>query len=309
MAGGEDYIPIRTALVDDPDVLWIAQKIRAKDPDLVVGKLVRFWSWAARVTADGRLGPYTAAHIDTRVVGCKGFCEALKTFRSDRKETGWLSQDPQTGELVIPKWDEWMSDSAKARAGESVRKRIHRREHRIVVLERDMPDECPDIRPEDCPDIRLDQAEQSRVEQSSREQKGTACLPEQAERESRPPRALPAAEEARQRLLCSMLLAGLPGIDRKAAAAIVARRGVSEPLVAWALERTADEQRLREGGPDRILNPVGYCRSLIENEKPPQGWVEQYNRRKLAEAAARLKEQSALKHMSLAKAGGTGSEA
>lgn len=282
MAGGEDYIPIRTALVDDPDVLWIAQKVRAKDPDLVVGKLVRFWSWAARVTADGRLGPYTAAHIDSRVVNCKGFCEALRTFREGKSEKGWLDIDPKTQELVIPKWEEWMSESAKARAGESVRKRLQRQDVR------------PDNRPDIGPDKRLDQAEQSR-EQSSKEQKDTACESEQAAPETRPDRpsrALPASEEARQGVLCSMLLAGLPGIERKAAAAIAARRGVSEPLVAWALERTADEVRMREGGPDPVKNPVGYCRSLIENEKPPQGWVEQFNRRKLGAAAARLKEKS-----------------
>lgn len=140
MAGGEDYIPIRTALVDDPDVLALA-RLLGKDRDLVVGKLVRFWSFAARVTPDGRLGPYTAKEIDDVVV-CRGFAKALQTFRENHQDPerrqGWLVQDPATGELSIPKWDEWMSKSAKARAGEAVRKKI----------QRTCPDKCPDKRPD-----------------------------------------------------------------------------------------------------------------------------------------------------------------
>jgi len=271
MAGGEDYIPIRTALVDDPDVLALARTL-GKDRDLIVGKLVRFWSFAARVTPDGRLGPYSPKEID-EVVGCRGFCYALETFRAghadpDRRQ-GWLLKDAETGELSIPKWDEWMSKSAKARAGEAVRKK----------LQRSCPDKCPDKRPD-----------QSRGEERREEQKAAAeskKTPEISEQQAEG--RAPALGSDAQRDICSLLLARVRLLKPTEAAAIAQEPQATRERVLWAIDRWADQEaKADRGAAGRVENPAGYIRSLVQSENgPTPAWRKRNMRRVLGIEGAR----------------------
>lgn len=115
------WIKIRTNLATDPSVSAIG--IRTKmHPREVVGSLVAVWCWADPLTADGRVEHATPALIDS-ISGKKGFALAMAGVQ-------WLTIE--TDAVVFPKWDRHHSQSAKARAGESERKRISRlSEHQV----------------------------------------------------------------------------------------------------------------------------------------------------------------------------------
>jgi hypothetical protein len=113
MAG--DWIKMRSNLDTDPDVVAIAAELGV-DEFSVVGRLHKFWSWADQHTKSGQLSRVTTGWID-RYVSCPGFSEALRAI-------DWLSG--RDGSLELPSWDRHNGASAKARAGESVRKRLQR---------------------------------------------------------------------------------------------------------------------------------------------------------------------------------------
>ncbi|MCB1276465.1 hypothetical protein [Prosthecobacter sp.] len=75
------WIKIETCTPDKPEICSIATQLRM-DPDTVVGKLVRLWSWAElnRITPSD-LG-VTHEFLD-KLVGRKGFAKALE-------QAGWL---------------------------------------------------------------------------------------------------------------------------------------------------------------------------------------------------------------------------
>lgn len=109
------WIPMRTDLAGDPAVLGMANALDI-DPDLVVGKLHRFWSWADAQSRDGHAS-VTPTDINC-VVGCDGFAQALE-------KVGWLMIE--TDYVTIPNWDNHLSRSAKKRAG-GARRQQKRRE-------------------------------------------------------------------------------------------------------------------------------------------------------------------------------------
>ena len=125
MAG--DWTPLRDNIHDDPDVLSIANTLGVRDADLVVGKLTRFWAWASQHSRDGTLG--VSGDVVDRIAKCKGLAAACLLV-------GWLVNED--GGLKIPKFDRWMSRSAKARLGEAKRKQINRGQADKC------PDKCPD---------------------------------------------------------------------------------------------------------------------------------------------------------------------
>lgn len=102
MAG--DWIPIRIDLADEPEVIAIGDDLGV-DYDLVVGKLVKLWGWANRITTDGNAGRVTQKWVDGRV-GVPGFAKAMS-------EVGWLTIT-STG-VEFPRFDVWNSQGAKQR--------------------------------------------------------------------------------------------------------------------------------------------------------------------------------------------------
>ena len=128
MAG--DWIQIRHDLLDDYAVLRLIQLLDI-DPDLLTGKLVRFWLWIDRQTGNGRLNGIAADWIDAWI-DQPGFAAAMV-------KVGWLQFD--NSDMVIPGWDEFFSDSAKARAKGLRRVQKHRmkRSCNATALQGDAP--------------------------------------------------------------------------------------------------------------------------------------------------------------------------
>lgn len=100
-------------LPDKPEVHAIAGIIN-KEPEFVVGALIKIWAWFDKHTTDGNAFGVTFALPD-KLVGVTGFAEAMLFV-------GWLEQKDKY--LSMPKFDRHTSDSAKNRA--STAKRVNK---------------------------------------------------------------------------------------------------------------------------------------------------------------------------------------
>jgi hypothetical protein len=103
MAG--DWIKVQKDTPDKPEVLAIASRMNL-DPDAVVGKLVRIWSWFDTHTVDGNALSVTYALLD-RLAGVTGFAEQMAFV-------GWLNQDGHV--LSLPNFEYHNGETAKKRA-------------------------------------------------------------------------------------------------------------------------------------------------------------------------------------------------
>ena len=103
MAG--DWIKLQKDTPDKPEVLAIASRMNL-DPDAVVGKLVRIWSWFDTHTIDGNANSVTFSLLD-RLAGVTGFAEQM-TF------VGWLDQKGHV--LTLPNFEYHNGETAKKRA-------------------------------------------------------------------------------------------------------------------------------------------------------------------------------------------------
>lgn len=103
MAG--DWIKFQKDTPDKPEVLAIAGRLGI-DPDAVVGKLVRIWSWFDTHTIDGNAVSVTFALLD-RLACVTGFAEQMALV-------GWLEQDGHI--LHLPNFDYHNGETAKKRA-------------------------------------------------------------------------------------------------------------------------------------------------------------------------------------------------
>jgi len=120
MAG--DWQMIRLDLHEDPAVIQITATCDGLvDEDHTVGKLARLWAWANAQTRDGNASGVTILWLD-RYIGVTGFAEAM-IF------AGWLQANGDT--ITFPKFDRWMSDSAKTRA--KTRKRVEKHRNAPTV--------------------------------------------------------------------------------------------------------------------------------------------------------------------------------
>ena len=113
MAG--DWIKLQKDTPDKPEVLAIAARMNL-DPDAVVGKLVRIWSWFDTHTIDGNANSVTFALLD-RLAGVTGFAEQM-TF------VGWLDQKGHL--LTLPNFEYHNGETAKKRALGKNRQDKHR---------------------------------------------------------------------------------------------------------------------------------------------------------------------------------------
>lgn len=109
------WIKIRTNLATDPAVAAIGIRTNMHSRQ-VVGCLVAVWCWADTLTADGFI-PHATPKLIDEISGKRGFAEAMSAV-------GWLHVE--AGGVRFPNWDRHHSQSAKARAGESERKRLAR---------------------------------------------------------------------------------------------------------------------------------------------------------------------------------------
>lgn len=103
MAG--DWLKFDKSTPDKPEVFEIASQLQI-DPDSVVGKLMRVWSWFDSHTEDGNALRVTPALLD-RCAGHVGFVAAMETV-------GWMVVE--NGGCRLPKFDRHCGATAKKRA-------------------------------------------------------------------------------------------------------------------------------------------------------------------------------------------------
>jgi len=103
MAG--NWIKFDTSTSDKPEVWAIATKLNI-DPDAVVGKLLRIWTWFDDHSEKGNAPIVTRALLDRRV-GVTGFVTAMI-------EAGWMQEEGDV--LVLPNFDRHNGQTAKNRA-------------------------------------------------------------------------------------------------------------------------------------------------------------------------------------------------
>lgn len=118
MAG--DWIPMRLDLAEDPAVLAMAEELNTTE-DHVVGMLHRVWSWASRQCHDGIVTNVTAMSLG-RVTNVTQCVEQMSRL-------GWLIEgiDAQGRPFIeFPKWNNWLSNSAKKRLVDARRQRKRR---------------------------------------------------------------------------------------------------------------------------------------------------------------------------------------
>jgi hypothetical protein len=113
MAG--DWIKLQKDTFEKPEVVSIAEFLNL-DPDTVVGKLARIWSWFDTHTVDGNATSVTFAFVN-RLTGVTGFAEQLAAV-------GWLCQGE--GGLTLPNFDFHNGETAKSRALGKNRTEKHR---------------------------------------------------------------------------------------------------------------------------------------------------------------------------------------
>jgi hypothetical protein len=102
-----EWIKVEKATPDKPEVLRMARLLEL-DRDLVLGKIVRFWSWADANSVDGVVDGVVSTDVDA-VVDLPGFANALKVV-------GWLEFDDAAQKIALPKFGRHNGESAKKRA-------------------------------------------------------------------------------------------------------------------------------------------------------------------------------------------------
>ena len=127
MAG--DWIKVEEAMPDKPEVFAIATELNL-DPDAVVGKLIRVWSWASRSCHGDGVTPSSSAHAIDRAAGTTGFAKAMINC-------GWLLQKNDC--LQFPRFDRHNSKTAKERGLTFIRQqraRAKKRHDSVTPLSR-----------------------------------------------------------------------------------------------------------------------------------------------------------------------------
>ncbi|MBP1129350.1 hypothetical protein JOE25_000893 [Serratia sp. PL17] len=103
------WIKVEVITPDKPEVYQLAELLEL-DPDAVLGKLIRLWSWADQQTIDGNADcnavSVTKSAID-RITFVRGFAEAML-------RVGWLALDGE--KLIFPNFERHNGNSTKKRA-------------------------------------------------------------------------------------------------------------------------------------------------------------------------------------------------
>ncbi len=117
-----DWTKMRDDLADDPAVISMATDLDV-DVDLIVGKLLRLWSWAGRHTLTGRILGANSSLID-RIARQEQFFKAMEKVR-------WILCDEKG--VTFPKWNRHNSKAAKRRALDQRLKSARRADARLKM--------------------------------------------------------------------------------------------------------------------------------------------------------------------------------
>jgi hypothetical protein len=112
---GADWIPVSIDLASREEVLLLASTLR-RSPAEIVGLLVITWSWFSRETLDG----VTRLDVDALARGIG----VPASFLQAAAAVGWLSVTEHG--CAVPKFDRWLSPTAKRRTLERLRQANHR---------------------------------------------------------------------------------------------------------------------------------------------------------------------------------------
>lgn len=113
MAG--EWIPVDCNLGMKPEVLEVAAATH-EPIEVVVGRMVRLWSWAWHVTADGTIR-VPLAMLGTVAGGDEAYWQAVE-------RAGWLVVSDDC--ITIPGWEERFSNAAKRRLLDARAKSVRR---------------------------------------------------------------------------------------------------------------------------------------------------------------------------------------
>lgn len=113
MAG--EWLKFEKATPEKQEVFSIASHLDI-NPDEVVGKLIRVWSWFDTHTTDGHGASVTPALLD-RVAGVTGFVRAME-------RVGWIRVAPEG--VSLPNFERHTGETAKGRALSAQRSSNHR---------------------------------------------------------------------------------------------------------------------------------------------------------------------------------------
>ena len=113
MAG--DWIKFEIASIEKLEVFKIARDLEI-EPDAVLGKLMRVWSWFNVHTEDGVSDVSALLFLDQKA-GRAGFCESMQ-------KAGWLDINDNT--LQLPNFERHNGSSAKKRILDAARKGARR---------------------------------------------------------------------------------------------------------------------------------------------------------------------------------------
>ncbi len=113
MAG--EWIPIDCNLATKPEVLEVAAATH-EPIEVVVGRMVRLWSWAWHVTADGTI------RVPLAMLGMVAGGD--ETYWQAVERAGWLVVNGDT--ITIPGWEERFGNAAKRRLLDARAKSVRR---------------------------------------------------------------------------------------------------------------------------------------------------------------------------------------
>ena len=111
---------MRLDLPEDPAVLEMAD-ILGQPEEYVVGCLHKIWSWASRQCHDGTVTGVTVVSLSRAV--------KLPDVVTAMVQVGWLIDGRTEGDrpfIAFPKWENWLSKSAKARLNNAINQRNSR---------------------------------------------------------------------------------------------------------------------------------------------------------------------------------------
>jgi len=110
------WIKVEKGTPDKPEVLEMSALLNINDPDTVLGKLIRVWSWFDSNSENGHAPIVTKVLLD-RLTGVTGFVDAMI-------KVGWLTESKDGYEIT--NFDRHLGKGAKKRASDAERKRKSR---------------------------------------------------------------------------------------------------------------------------------------------------------------------------------------
>ena len=252
MAG--EWIPIDCNLGTKPEVLEVAA-VTHEPIEVVVGRMVRLWSWAWHVTADGTIR-VPRSILATVAGGDENFWSAVE-------RAGWLASTDDS--ITIPGWEERFGNAAKRRLLDARAKSVRR-----------VSASCPPAKRTDCG------LEEKRVEEKRKD------IPAAPVPTSKPPKASRSPAKPRVHWDCESGWQDITDADRKEWAEAFPGAVLDQELAkatAWlkanpTKARRSNWRRFLVGWLQRCQDKGGTDRQQTgrrpDDKPPPKRWLDEF---------------------------------